>query len=747
MKKIIDYLFNRRLKRGLSVLCAFLLLLGIVDAGFFVETISASEAENEIFEYTEENISDIEETTSAEEETINPESFTAEEQEWLLEASEALEEVLGERDVMAVVYLADNYEVKAEACKDSVTCVEVPSGQTVFVQDVVLNEEYEAWVKVRFTYAQTEYSGYVERYHLACSDERFLEWENLYGMNPGAMAVYAAEAGSYSDINEFPESYRAALETLKQQHPNWIFAKMNTGLDWNTVIANELIGGKSLVYKSFADCTKEGVYDGGTWFYASEDILEYYMDPRNALTENAIFQFEQLTYNASYHTEEAVASFLNNTFMNSGKNAPGTNKTFANIFWSVGSVKNVSPFHLASRVYQEQGQGTSALISGNYPGYEGYYNYFNVGASGTSDAQVIANGLNYARQKNWNNAEASILGGTEVISGNYIQRGQDTLYLQKYNVDPSGDYALYTHQYMQNISAPTSEALSMKKLYQQTNALDSAFVFKIPVFENMPEAACAMPTSSTNVVLQIPEGYDKSEIFVDGIPYKTEARNGRYIATAANGNAKTAVAYKYNSSGVPVGMYVWTLEYRNGAYAAAAQPMLENLLTYHGFSVRITGKTGIRFKTGISTQLRENLINSDVNGFTLKEYGTLVMNYANINQYPLVKDGEKVLSGISYGKKADGTFENKIFETVNGRNRFTSVLVGLPVQQYQTEFAFRGYIILEKNGVSYTIYGPTVAKSIYSLAKQILDMGTYEPGTSANEFLTNLIREADNFSQ
>ena len=76
------------------------------------------------------------------------------------------------------------------------------------------------------------------------------------------------------------------------------------------------------------------------------------MDPRNALQENAIFQFEQLTYNESYHTEEAVKNFLEGTFMNSSQNAPGTDMQFYHIFWAIGAEENrqVSPFHLAARV-------------------------------------------------------------------------------------------------------------------------------------------------------------------------------------------------------------------------------------------------------------------------------------------------------------------------------------------------------------------------------------------------------------
>ncbi|MFR8844266.1 MAG: hypothetical protein ACLVGL_03950 [Waltera sp.] len=96
--------------------------------------------------------------------------------------------------------------------------------------------------------------------------------------------------------------------------------------------------------------------------------------------------------------------------------------TFSHIFWAIGAEQQVSPFHLAARVYQEQGQGTSPLISGNYPGYEGYYNYFNISASGSTNEQVITNGLNYARNNGWDNAYASILGGANVISANYIKK-------------------------------------------------------------------------------------------------------------------------------------------------------------------------------------------------------------------------------------------------------------------------------------------------------------------------------------
>ena len=675
--------------------------------------------------------------------TYQSHALDEEDRVWIEEAGAALKEIAQEREIMALVYLCDDLTIRGEADHNSEKVVTVPSGQMVEIRGVTVDEEYQVWEKVSTEVSGTVYEGYIPREYLACSDERFLEWEALYGMNPGEAVMLAEEnaTGVYADIEQFPESYRPALEALKQQHPNWTFVRQNTGLDFQTVINNELQGGKSLVYKSYGDYCKEGQHSPN-WYFASEDILKLYMDPRNSLQENAIFQFEQLTYNESYHTEAAVESFLNNTFMNSSSPAPQTDMTFSHIFWAIGAEQQVSPFHLAARVYQEQGQGTSPLISGSYPGYEGYYNYFNIAASGSTNEQVITNGLTYARNNNWNNAYASILGGANVISANYIKKGQDTLYLQKFNVSPTASNPVYTHQYMQNIAAPTSEALSMKRLYESAGALENTFVFKIPVYENMPESPCPMPTASTNVVLQVPAGYDASTIYVDGIPYTPQVRNNRRIVTVPDGNAQAAVVYRYNENGAPIGMYVWTLEYRNNAYAVTEQPDLADLLTYHGFSIRITGKAGIRFKTGISTDLRARLQGDGVNGYHLKEYVTLVMNNANRAGYPMIKGGEKVISGLAYGTDANGIQQDSIYETVDGRYRYTSVLVGLPASQYKVEYAFRGYIILNKDGRDITIYGPAMARSIYSLAEQVLNMGTYAQGSDADAFLRKLISDA-----
>ena len=249
---------------------------------------------------------------------------------------------------------------------------------------------------------------------------------------------------------------------------------------------------------------------------------------------------------------------------------------------------------------------------------------------------------------------------------------------------------------------------------------------------------------STKITLEIPEGYDDTTVYIDGIEYAVQPKDGTVALELPDETAGSATVMRYNEKGVPVGMYVWTLEYNDYAYEVTAQPELTDLLTYHGFSIRITDKSGIRFKTGISADLRKKLLQTEgVDGYRLKEYGTLIMTNANRKTYPMIVGGQKVLQGMAYGTDASGTFKDSIYETVDNRYRYTSVLVGMPASQYKVDYAFRGYATLTKDERDITIYGPTVAKNIYSLAEQLLQMKIYEEGSDADLYLQKLIQDAD----
>ncbi len=320
-----------------------------------------------------------------------------------------------------------------------------------------------------------------------------------------------AQADDASDVAQFPESYKRQLRELKSAHPSWTFVPVFTGLDWSSAVAAETSSNRSLISYTANNYCKGDLYGQG-WYYATSEAVAYYMDPRNSLTDERIFQFMDLKYHMYQISVEDIENFLSTTFMSSQKGtAPGTDMSFALIFSRCGEEFNVSPFHLASRVYQEQGLGNSPLISGKCGGYEGYYNYFNVGASGKTNDKVIESGLNYARNKGWTNAYLSIRGGTELIVSKYVANGQNTIYFEKFNVKPGNSYGNYTHQYMQNIVAPMSEAKTMYSEYAGVGKLDTDFVFEIPVYNNMPRGAAPFPSDKSRDFVR--NGVDYSAVY------------------------------------------------------------------------------------------------------------------------------------------------------------------------------------------------------------------------------------------
>ena len=433
--------------------------------------------------------------------SVSENSLDVERSALIKAAQDAFDELLSEKPLMALLYHAESYDVCEKADADSGKAATLEIGQTLYMRGVEITED-DVWYEVQYLLDGAEGTGYVQSYYLAYSDEDWLAWEEAYllpilelgaetyentayGMRSFSMMTYAVDT---SDISAFPGSYQADLRKLKNAHPNWTFVPMKTGLDFNASVAGEMKDGKSLIQNTQSNIDKGwvGAKKAGSWHYATKPAVSNYLDPRNFLTETYVFQFEQLTFNSSYHTQSAVQTFLNNTFM-AGKLADDTaGRTYAQAFFEIGKKRKLSPIHLASRVYQEQGKGTSGLISGQYPGYEGYYNFFNVKANGNTDQETIVNGLKHAKEQGWNTRYKSLDGGAALIGTNYILKYQDTPYLQKFNVDKNSPYELYTHQYMENIQAPASESSTTKKMYANAGSLNSAFVFKIPVYNNMP---------------------------------------------------------------------------------------------------------------------------------------------------------------------------------------------------------------------------------------------------------------------
>lgn len=357
-------------------------------------------------------------------------------------------------------------------------------------------------------------------------------------------AVTQTREGYSNKIEQYP-GYKELINELKKNHPNWKFTFLYTGIDWNQAIKNETtaVHGRNVVPASRNSAWKcascgETPRGGSSWRCASEMAVAYYMDPRNWMNEAYIFEFENLSFNGDIQTIDGVKKIIssirymdvdnNVTYTNTDGNDVTMDKTYAEIIMEAAEESGISPYHLASRIRQEQGAGSTpgSTATGTYGGYVGYYNFLNIRASGSTDREVIANGLSYARDNGWTDPEISIKAGAKMLAKNYINDGQDTLYLQKFDVDNS-DGALYWHQYMQNASAAVTEGMQVRSTYDDLGLLDSSIEFVIPVFENMPSVACSEPidgsivtqnvmsTGSNVSVRNAPAGYQVNTAFMD----------------------------------------------------------------------------------------------------------------------------------------------------------------------------------------------------------------------------------------
>lgn len=420
------------------------------------------------------------------------------------------------------------------------------SGKLIYLnpgQEVAIEAETSAgstvWYRISFKYSGASYTGYVSGDYVKIVNEPNSSDQPDTTTPPEKPDDSDVETIvpvlSDADFEEalenqgFPESYRASLRSLHEEHPLWQFEAYQTGLDFDTVIESQNKIGKNLITNSKNIAWKAvetGAYnwktdkfipyDGSTWVTASREAIEYYMDPRNFLTSSGIFQYELLSYQKAYQTKEGVENILLNTPLYNtsytyidDETDEEVTTTYGDTFMKAAEVSLVSPYHLATRVKQEVVTGRTTLSSsatGNVSGYKGYYNFFNIGATHSTVAGgAAANGLNYAKNGTgnkttdklymipWNSPFKSIVGGANFIGASYINRGQNTVYLQKFNVTP---VSTHSHQYMANVEAAKSESA---KTYAGYSAMeDIPIVFRIPVYNNMPENPCPQPETGLN---------------------------------------------------------------------------------------------------------------------------------------------------------------------------------------------------------------------------------------------------------
>lgn len=329
------------------------------------------------------------------------------------------------------------------------------------------------------------------------------------------------EEGYHRLLEAFPPSYRSPLYLLHKQQPNYNFVADQFEIPFAEFVAAQDYRDRSLIEADAVPSSwvkpDSPVYDGRSWKAAVPEVIAHFADPRNFLNERDIFQFELLRFQPQAHTREGVAAVLDNSFMAAGSELNPENLEYDRLLVEAGETANINPLFLASRIIQEMGRnGESPLAFGRLPGYEGVYNFYNIGStpnpSVPNGAQI--NGARYAlfgRNPDeqlttpdeevyllpWLSPVKAITGGAIWISERYVGIGQDTLYLQKFDLVST---ELYSHQYAQNIQMAWAEGRRTQSSYRNAGLIEQAFTFRIPVFLEMPAKPALLPDTPSRII-------------------------------------------------------------------------------------------------------------------------------------------------------------------------------------------------------------------------------------------------------
>lgn len=218
----------------------------------------------------------------------------------------------------------------------------VTTGYRTQVLSAHVGNDKKVWYKISYN----GQDGYIR--------EDFLKFMKPY--------TYDANFESALSLQGFPESYKDGLRILHANYPNWTFYAQHTGLDWSYAVDQEMQGGRSLVLDSSISSyksTEEGKYDwntskwvpfdSGVWVGASRELVSYYMDPRNFLSDPYVFQFETQDFVEGVHTLSGLQELVKGTFLSGYIQTTGssftTERVSTNASPSTGSAAQIINTH------------------------------------------------------------------------------------------------------------------------------------------------------------------------------------------------------------------------------------------------------------------------------------------------------------------------------------------------------------------------------------------------------------------
>ncbi|MCQ2558954.1 MAG: hypothetical protein MJ135_07530 [Oscillospiraceae bacterium] len=234
--------------------------------------------------------------------------------------------------------------------------------------------------------------------------------------------------------------------------------------------------------------------------------------------------------------------------------------------------------------------------------------------------------------------------------------------------------------------------------------------------------------------------FASQSVFVGGRSY-TADENG--VIQLGDTDQTLAVTYSWNSDGgdahtvYPTGMKLYHLTFSEGKYTAEHLARLDDLLTYCGSSIRLSGNQGIRMITGIPTAMKKQLKAGGVDGYTLQETGTVVAFASQLTDLELTRESAGARSACAYRAGA----ADPVFGTKGSLTQYTNVLTGFTADQCAEELILRPYAVLQaQDGSFVTVYGGAVSRSIGYVAWQNRDV--YPSNSAEYQYVWMLIHAA-----
>lgn len=185
--------------------------------------------------------------------------------------------------------------------------------------------------------------------------------------------------------------------------------------------------------------------NGYTWYFPSRSDVSAAMNP-NTIWDSSVQRYQMLDL-GKY---QGIPVSKLNVILKGKGTLSGQGKAFADACKKY----NLNEIYLISHAFLESGNGTSNFASGRY----GAYNYFGIGAYDNNPNYAMT----FAKNNGWTTPAKAIIGGAKFVRGDYISKGQNTLYRMRWNPKHPA-----THQYATDINWCKHQATNINYYYKK----------------------------------------------------------------------------------------------------------------------------------------------------------------------------------------------------------------------------------------------------------------------------------------